>query len=160
MEAELKEVDKKVEDIIDKYNYEKGYLVNILQDVQSVYNYLPKEAMRSVSKILGVPVSRVYAVATFYKAFSLKPRGKYQLSLCMGTACHVRGSPRIGDVIKRKLGIEEGETTDDLKFTYETVNCLGACALGPILVVNGEYHGHMTISKVEKLLKKLDKEES
>ena len=106
---------------------------------------------------MSVPISRVYEVVTFYKAFSLKPKGRYQLSLCMGTACHVRGAELIAGNISDILGIREGDTTADLEFSFETVGCLGACALGPVLVVNGEYHGHMNIAKSTKILKKLGK---
>lgn len=147
-----------VKTIIDKYNADKGFLVPVLQDVQKELNYLPREALDHVSSMLDVPLSQIYEVATFYKAFSLEPRGDYQLALCKGTACHVRGVPLIVDQIERTLEIKDGETTPDLKYTFETVNCVGACALGPVLVVNGEYHGKMTISKTDKLLKKLGKE--
>lgn len=150
-------MEAKIKDIIQKYGSDKGFLVPILQDVQKQLNYLPKEALEEVSKVLCVPISRIYEVSTFYKAFSLTPRGRHQLSLCLGTACHVRGAPLIVGHIERALGIKAGETSSDLEFTFETVNCLGACALGPILVVNGEYHGEMSISKVNKILKKLGK---
>ena len=150
MEADVKE-------IIQRYNQDKSFLVPILQDVQKRFNYLPREALNSVSTLLGIPLSQIYHVATFYKAFSLLPRGKHQFQLCLGTACHVRNAPLLGDHIERTLGIKAGETTADLEFTFETVNCLGACALGPILVVDEEYHGQMTISKANKILKKLGK---
>ncbi len=150
MEAEVKE-------IIQRYKQDKGFLVPILQDVQKRFNYLTREALNNVSTLLGVPISQIYHVATFYRAFSLVPRGKHQLLLCLGTACHVRNAPLIGEHLERTLGIKAGETTSDLEFTFETVNCLGACALGPILVVDEEYHGQMTISKANKILKKLGK---
>jgi NADH-quinone oxidoreductase subunit E len=150
MEADVKE-------IIQRYGQDKSFLVPILQDVQKRFNYLPKEALNNVSTLLGVPLSQVYHVTTFYKTFSLLPRGKHQFNLCLGTACHVRNAPLIGEHIERTLGIKAGETTSDLEFTFETVNCLGACALGPILVVDAEYHGQMTISKANKILKKLGK---
>ncbi|MCP4112869.1 MAG: NAD(P)H-dependent oxidoreductase subunit E [Desulfobacteraceae bacterium] len=146
-----------VKNIVLKYNSDKGFLVPILQDVQKEFNYLPREALNAVSDELDVPISRIYEVATFYKAFSLTPRGRHCLSLCLGTACHVRGAPLIGNHIERALNIEAGQTTDDLEFTYETVNCLGACALGPILVADEEYHGQVTMSKTNKILKKLGK---
>ena len=148
-------MEEKIKAIIQKYGSDKGFLVPILQDVQNEFNYLPREALDKVSSNLSVPISRIYEVATFYKAFSLTRRGKNQLSLCLGTACHVRGAPLISEHIERTLNIKPGETTSDLEFTFETVNCLGACALGPILVVNGEYHGEMSISKASKILKKL-----
>ena len=135
----------KVTEIVQKYNSDKGFLVPILQDVQKEYNYLPREALNALSTVLSLPISRIYEVATFYKAFSLTPRGRHQLSLCLGTACHVRGATLLQDNIERTLDIKAGETSDDLEFTFETVNCLGACALGPILVVDEEYKGHMTL---------------
>lgn len=150
-------METKINAIIQKYDTDKGFLVPILQDVQREFNYLPQEALNAVSIALSVPISRIFEVSTFYKAFSLTPRGKYQMSLCLGTACHVRGAPLIGNHIERTLGIAAGETTTDLEFTYETVNCLGACATGPVLVVNEDYHGHVSIAKVNKLLKKLGK---
>jgi len=147
----------KVTQIVQKYGSDKGFLVPILQDVQKEYNYLPREALAAVSTTLGVPMSRIYEVATFYKAFSLTPRGRHQLSLCVGTACHVRGAPLLQDHIERVLNIKSGQTTDDLEFTFETVNCLGACALGPILVADEEYEGQVTMSKTNKIFKKLGK---
>jgi len=148
---------QKVTQIIQKYNSDKGFLVPILQDVQKEFNYLPREALSAVGTVLNLPMSRIYEVATFYKAFHLRPRGRHQLSLCLGTACHVRGAPLIQDNIERALDIKAGETSDDLEFTFETVNCLGACALGPILVVDEEYQGQVTLSKTNKMLKKLGK---
>jgi NADH-quinone oxidoreductase subunit E len=148
---------EKVAEIIQKYNSNKGFLVPILQDVQKEFNYLPREALNAVSTILDLPPSRIYELATFYKAFSLNPRGRHQLSLCMGTACHVRGASLLQESIERGLNIKAGETSDDLEFTFETVNCLGACALGPILVVDEEYQGQVTLSKTNKILKTLGK---
>ena len=150
-------MEKDVKEIIKRYGGDKSFLVPILQDVQKKLNYLPREAIQSVSTLLEVPLSQICHVATFYKAFSLLPRGKHQFQLCLGTACHVRNAPLLGEHIERTLGIKSGETTADLEFTFETVNCLGACALGPILVVDEEYHGQMTISKANKILKKLGK---
>ena len=150
-------MEEKVKEIVLRYSGDKSYLVPILQDVQKEFNYLPKEALFSVSAHLSVPISRVYEVVTFYKAFSLKPKGRNQLSLCMGTACHVRGAELIARNVEDILGIKEGDTTADLEYSFETVGCLGACALGPVLVVNGEYHGHMNIAKSTKILKKLGK---
>jgi NADH-quinone oxidoreductase subunit E len=150
-------MEEKVKEIVLRYSGDKSYLVPILQDVQKEFNYLPKDALFSVSAHLSVPISRVYEVVTFYKAFSLKPKGRIQLSLCMGTACHVRGAELIARNVESILGIKEGDTTADLEYSFETVGCLGACALGPVLVVNGEYHGHMNIAKSTKILKKLGK---
>jgi len=147
---------KEVESILDKYQGDGGLLVSILQDIQTEYNYLPKEALVQVSKGLDVPLSRVYSVATFFKSFSLKPRGRHLISVCLGTACHVRGAVRVSEKIERELGISGGETTEDLKYTLETVNCVGACALGPIVIIDGEYSGQMKTDMVEPLLENYD----
>jgi NADH-quinone oxidoreductase subunit E len=150
------EESKKVKDTITKtlsrYKNDKGMLVSILQDVQKELYYLPEEALKEVSYGLEVPVSRVYSVATFFKAFALKPRGRHVINVCLGTACHVRGAIKVLDSIERKLGIKPGGTTGDFKYTLETVNCLGACALGPIVVIDGKYHGEMSTGKVDALL--------
>ncbi|HAG10893.1 MAG TPA: NAD(P)H-dependent oxidoreductase subunit E [Desulfotomaculum sp.] len=150
---------KKLKEIVKKYGSNRSFLVPILQDIQREYEYLPREALNLLSQIIDVPISHIYNVATFYKSFSLSPRGRHQLSLCMGTACHVRRAPQIRDHLVRTLGINPGETTPDLEYTFKTVNCLGACALGPIMVVDGEYHGQLTIMKVNKILKELGKKE-
>jgi len=141
----------KVDAIIEKYKRDKGFLVSILQDIQAEYNYLPREALYDVSDNLAIPISQVYGVATFYRAFSLTPRGRYLIQVCLGTACHVRGAPKVLEAIERKLKIRAGETTADKEYTLTTVNCLGACALGPVVVINQEYHGQMNQSKVDKL---------
>jgi NADH-quinone oxidoreductase subunit E len=127
-------------------------LVSILQDVQAEYSYLPEEVLVEVSQALGAPLSQVYSVATFFKAFSLEPRGRYLINVCLGTACHVRGAVKVLEAIERELNIKAGRTTKDLKFTLETVNCVGACALGPIVIVDGEYHGQMKTNRVKALL--------
>ncbi len=145
----------KVDTICRKYSDKPEQLIGILQDVQKEYNYLPREAIERVSKDLDVPLSRIYAVATFFRAFSLNPRGKNHVCVCMGTACHVRGAPNVLSEMERDLGIKAGETDKDLNFTLETVNCVGACALGPVAVVNGEYHGKLTTQKVGELTKKM-----
>ena len=145
---------KKVEQIIKKRQKGPGALVSILQDIQEIYNYLPQESLELVAAKMGIPLIDVCGTATFYKAFSLTPRGKHLITVCMGTACHVRGSPWIVDELERRLDICAGETTEDGLFTLETVNCLGACALGPIIVVDKKYFGQMTIKKVVEILKK------
>ena len=152
------EVDfKKVDAIVDSYGCNRDSLISILQDAQSVYHYLPEDVIRRVASRLRLPIIQVYGVATFFKAFSLKPRGEHLVHVCLGTACHVRGAPAVLDEVKRKLGVETGETSKDMKFTLETVNCLGACALGPIMVVDGNYQGQMRPGKVKDALKQYKK---
>jgi len=135
-------------------NGKNGSLINVLEEIQAEYRYLPQEALVLVSDRMGVPLSQVYSVATFYHAFSLKPSGEHSICVCTGTACHVRGAVQVLNRLESKLGIEAGETTRDRMFTLETGNCLGACALGPVVVVDGEYEGNMNTKKVDKLLKK------
>lgn len=146
---------EKTKQIIEKYRGKNSPLMYTLQDIQKEFNFLPREALYMVSELLEIPISRVFAVASFFRAFSLKPRGKYVCSVCLGTACHVRGAQRILDKLEQELGVHAGETTADMNFTIATVNCLGACALGPILTVNTEYHGDMTATKVSRVVKQL-----
>ena len=150
MEAE----ELKVKSYITKYNNEKKALISILQDIQEEYNYLPQEALRIVSKALGIPLIDIIGVATFYRAFSLEPRGKHLITVCLGTACHVRGGPKILEEFERKLNIEAGETSKDGQYSLETVACLGCCAIGPVVVVDGNYYAQTTIRKVGSILKK------
>ena len=144
---------KKIERIIKRHKEEKGALVPLLQEVMAEYGYLPEKVLKKIAQELNIPFSRVYGLATFYKSFSLTPRGKHLISVCLGTACHVRGAPRIVEKLERDLKIKAGETTKNLKFTLKTVNCLGACALGPLVVIDGKYHGRMTSTKMDKVLK-------
>jgi NADH:ubiquinone oxidoreductase subunit E len=148
---------EKVKAIVDRYGGKHDSVIAILQDVQLEYHYLPEHALRAVAGQLGLPLIQICGVATFFKAFSLKPRGEHTVTVCLGTACHVRGAPAVLDEVKRQLGIEPDDTTDDMRFTLETVNCLGACALGPILVVDDEYQGQMSSRKVKKILNKYKK---
>jgi NADH:ubiquinone oxidoreductase subunit E len=141
-----------LEKILKNRRSQPQQLVEALQDVQEAFGYVPQEAMTTVSRELGVPLIEVSRVAHFYKAFSLKPRGKHVVTVCMGTACHVRGARRMLDQVKGELGIEPGDTTEDRMFTLERVNCLGACALGPVVVLDGEYHPKMTPNKLRELL--------
>ncbi len=134
-----KEIEK-VEQILERHGKDTESLIPIMQSINEEYHYLPKNVLTYVSQEVQVPLSQAYQVATFYTAFSLKPRGKHTIKVCMGTACHVRGSPRILDEIKRHLNIESGETTEDGLFTLETVNCLGACAIGPVVVIDEKYY--------------------
>ncbi len=140
--------------VLDTFRGEEEELIPILQDIQERFGYLPKEAMFDVSKFLGVPESRVYAVASFYAQFRFKPMGKNTVSVCRGTACHVKGAPRILDEFKRELGIDENETTEDQKYTLETVACLGCCALAPCATINDEVAANLTPKKVKSLFKK------
>ncbi|KPJ72577.1 hypothetical protein AMJ52_05890 [candidate division TA06 bacterium DG_78] len=151
---------KTVSKIIDKYPTSKSSVLSVLQDIQEKYNWLPPDALRMISIKLGVPLIDIYSVATFYRAFSLTPRGKHLCTVCLGTACHVRGAPIVLDRIQEALGINPGCTTKDNQFTLETVNCLGACALAPIVVVDGQYHGQTTVQKVNPILKKYQKKKT
>lgn len=143
---------EEVKEILRKYPKDRTNLVMILQDIQGVIGYLPKEGLELVSQSLKVPKSQVYAVAKFYRVLSLKPVGKNLSRVCMGTACHVRGAPLILDEMLRKLDIDEGETTPDGEFTVQTVGCVGACAIGPVVEINEKHYGHMDVAKVSKLL--------
>lgn len=150
MEMELAQVDT----IIGKYGADQRALISLLLDIQDKFYYLPQEALERVAEKVGVPPVQVYQVARFYKAFSLKPRGKHLLTVCLGTACHVRGGDRLVDQIGRLLKVVPGETTEDNLFTLRAVNCLGCCALGPVMVVDGTYYGKMGVTKIEKVLEK------
>jgi len=143
----------KIDKIINKYQGDAGSLVQVLLEIQSENRWVPKEALDKVSKKLKVPLNRIQHIVTFYKAFSLVPKGRHEVHVCTGTACHVRGAPRLLDSVQDLIGIRPGETDLDLKFSLETVNCLGCCALGPVMVVDGEYHGKMAPAKSEEVLK-------
>ena len=146
---EIKDVSKVVDNLISR---DGKLLISVLEDVQDHYRYLPEEVLREVSKRLNIPLRDVYGVATFYSAFSLKPKGKHIITVCLGTACHVRGGTRIVDTLSNELGIQPGETTADGNFSLETVNCLGCCAIGPIILLDGVYYGEITPQKAIKLL--------
>jgi NADH-quinone oxidoreductase subunit E len=133
-------------------------LLAVLEEVQSRYRYLPRDVLILVSERLDIPLSQVYSVATFYNAFSLKPQGRHKFQVCTGTACHVRGALQVLDRLETQLGIKAGETSPDLEYTLETVNCLGACALGPVVVADGAYARQMSASKVDRLLKQVKRE--
>ncbi len=143
-----------IREILEKHGYQRASLIGILQDIQSRMNYLPRKALQQVSKCLDIPLSDIYEVATFYKAFHLEPRGRHTIQVCLGTACHVRGSRRILSYLESLLEVKAGETTKDLSFSLETVNCLGACALGPLLVIDRKYYGKMSTDRIEEILKK------
>lgn len=142
-----------IDNIIDRHDCEASSLIQILLEIQSENHWLPKEALERVSEKLKVPLSQIQHITTFYKSFSLVPRGRHEVHVCMGTACHVRGAQRVLDAVQDRTGIKAGETDVDLKFSLETVNCLGCCALGPVMVVNGEYHGNISPAQIEETLK-------
>jgi NADH-quinone oxidoreductase subunit E len=146
-------------EIINQEAQGDGSLITVLEEIQARFRYLPSEALILASESLNIPLSQTYAVATFYGAFSLKPKGKHCLQVCMGTACIVRGSSQLLDRLETTLGIAAGETSRNQMYTLETVNCLGACALGPIVVTDGEYSGQMTLQKVDRLVKNIAKRE-
>ena len=146
-----------VDSILNKWSNKGSSLISIMLDIQSEYNYLPKDALIRVSEILNIPLINVYSVATFYKSFSLKPRGKHLITVCLGTACHVRGAPDVLNEIENKLNIKVGETTPDNNFTLETVRCLGTCAIGPVITIDGEYYGQMNLKKLQSVLKRYEK---
>ena len=141
-------------EIVERHGYQKASLIGILQDIQGEMNYLPRKALVQVGKSLDIPLTDIYEVATFYKAFSLEPRGKHTIQVCLGTACHVRGGSRVLDYLENRLEVKPGETTGDLSFTLESVNCLGACALGPMMVIDKKYYGKINTKRIESILKK------
>jgi len=151
--SQLQKTDK----IIKKHKSTMSGLIGMLQDVQNEYSYLPKEVLIDIAEKLKAPLSQVYSLATFYKAFSLKKRGKHLVALCMGTACHVRRADGILDELEKKLGIKAGETTKDSRFSLETVNCLGCCAIGPVMMIGDKYYGELTAKKVAVILEKYKK---
>jgi NADH:ubiquinone oxidoreductase subunit E len=146
---------KKVDTFLKNRNKFSSELIEVLQDIQETHNYLPQELLKDVAQELKIPLIEVFRVANFYKAFTLKPRGKHLLSVCMGTACHVRGAPKLADEVLGQLNVKPGDTTEDGEFTVETVNCLGACALGPVVVLDGEYYDHMTPGKLRILIQQV-----
>ncbi len=144
----IEQIDK----IIDKYTNEKGVLIQLLLDIQHEFHWIPKEAVTEINKRLKIPVSEIYRVASFYTALSLTPRGEHLVRVCTGTACYVRGGSTILDSVELNLGIKNKETSADGKFTLETVNCLGCCALGPVIEIDGKYYGAPTPAKAKELL--------
>ena len=140
--------------VVEKHSKDRGALIAILQDIQSKYGYLPPEALNIVASETGHALVDIYGIATFYRSFRLKPKGKHLVAVCLGTACHVRGGPMIAEEFQRQLQTRAGGTTSDKEFTLETANCLGACALGPIVVIDGHYFSNVDTSKVQKLITK------
>ena len=144
---------KRIDEIVDKHEGEASSLIQILLDIQGENNWLPQEALERVSERLGVSLSRIKHIATFYKAFSLVPKGRHQIHICMGTACHVRGAPRVLSTVQDLTGIRPGETDLELKFSLQTVNCLGCCALGPVVEIDGKTHGNVSAANTADVLK-------
>jgi len=143
---------EKVEEIIDRYNGEERALISILQDIQTEYNYLPKEALLKIRDKIGIPLTRIYGVATFYNAFTLKPRGRHLILVCMGTACHVKGADKILERLEQKLGVKTGEVTRDLRFSLESVRCLGCCSLAPVVKVDKDTYGRVRQDELMEIL--------
>jgi NADH-quinone oxidoreductase subunit E len=143
----------RIDQIIDEHQGEASSLIQVLLEIQSEHHWLPKEALKRVSGKLQVPLTRIQHIATFYKAFSLVPKGRHEIHVCMGTACHVRGAPRVLDTVKDLTGIEPGETDLDMEFSLDTVNCLGCCALGPVMVIDGKTHGRMAPAETADVLR-------
>lgn len=144
---------ERIDQIINKYQAEPSYLIQVLLDIQAENHWLPKDALEQVGQRLKVPMTWIQHIATFYKAFSLVPKGRNKIHVCMGTACHVRGAMRVLDTVQDLTGIKAGETDLDLKFSLQTVNCLGCCALGPVVEINGKTHGKMAPGKAADVLK-------
>jgi NADH:ubiquinone oxidoreductase subunit E len=155
---QFKKLDKKdrvlVENIVDRYEEIEGAIMPVLQAVNEKYKYLPEPILRTISKEMEIPMSAIFRIATFYNAFSLTPRGKYIISICTGTACHVKGASNILESFEDQLGIKTGGTTEDMHFTLEAVRCIGCCGLAPVLTVNEDVHGLMTKKKVPEIIEK------
>jgi NADH-quinone oxidoreductase subunit E len=160
MFSEVRMDIRSVDGIIEKYQGKKTALISMLHDIQNHYHHLPEKALRRVAIRLKMDFSDIYGVATFYKSFSLTPRGKHSLTLCLGTACHVRGGPKVLREVKKLTGIEPGQTTRDRQLSLEVVNCLGVCAIGPVMVVDGKIHGEMTVGKVRRIIEKMRPKEN
>lgn len=149
-----------VDKIIDHYQEKRTAIISILHDIQDRYSHLPQEALKQVASRLRMNLNDIYGVATFYKSFSLTPKGKHSITLCLGTACHVRGGPKILKEMIKQLNIEPGQTTADKKFSLQAVNCLGVCAIGPVMFVDGKFYGEMNSVKAKRIIEKLDKKRS
>ena len=145
---------KEIDLILENYPETKGNLISILHELQSLFNYLPEEALRYLSEKTKIPLTQLYGMATFYHFFSLTPKGRYQVNVCLGTACHVKGSPRILSEVKKKLGLDEGETSEDMNFTLGIVRCVGACSLAPVMIINKHTLGNVNQNQVQEILKK------
>jgi NADH-quinone oxidoreductase subunit E len=148
--------NERIDRIIDTHHCEPSSLIQVLLEIQAENHWLPKEALERVAEQLQVPMTRIQHIATFYKAFSLVPKGRHEIHICLGTACHVRGAPRVLDSAQEFTGIKPGETDLDLKFSLQTVNCLGCCALGPVMEIDGKTYGKMAPAEMANVLKKYE----
>jgi NADH-quinone oxidoreductase subunit E len=148
----------KIDGILDRWHRDPNFLIEILQDVQDEWRHLPAELMRYLADHLAVPLPRVHHAATFYKAFSLEPRGRFEVQVCMGTACHVKGAGRVLDALGRELEIDPGQTTDDKEFTLEAVRCVGCCGLAPVVAVGEDIHGDVSPARAAKVLRPYQRE--
>ena len=142
----------KLEALMQKYQNSPEMLISVLQQAQNIHGYLPESVLLRIAESLDVPMAKIYGVVTFYSQFHLKPRGRNIIRVCQGTACHVRGVSRIADKIKKELNIDVGETTEDLRFTFESVSCIGACGLAPVIMINSETHGRLTVDRIPLIL--------
>ena len=152
-----KEKEQKLYEVIEKYKNTEGALIPVLHEAQEIYGYLPLEVQKKISEELGVPLAEIYGVVTFYTQFSLNPKGKYKIGVCLGTACYVKGSGAILDKLKEKLGIDVGECTEDGKFSLEATRCIGACGLAPVMTINDDVYGRLVPDDVEGILEKYQK---
>ena len=151
--------DPKMQEILNTYVQDKSNLIQILNEVQEYYGYVPEKAMLAISDYLSIPMAEIYGVVTFYARFTLKPKGKYHIAVCLGTACFVKGSEQVLDRAKERLGIDVGETTKDGKFSIEATRCVGACGLAPVFTVNDEVYGKSTVKMMDEVIDKLNSEE-
>lgn len=147
-----------IEEILERYPAKPEYLIFLLQDIQAGYGYISSESMQIISDHTGVPVTQAYSVATFYQSFRLEPRGEHEIKVCLGTACHLKGGHRIVEELERQLGINAGETTEDMMYTLNTVNCLGACAMAPVMVIDDEVESKITAGRIKKILKTIERQ--
>lgn len=158
-EHQKKIITEKMNPILEKYTNNKNELIQILNEVQETFGYIPKEAMLQISEKLDIAMAEVYGVVTFYSRFTLKPKGKYALSICLGTACFVKGAEKLLDRAKQRLSIDEGQTTADGKFSIDTTRCVGACGLAPVFTINDEVYGRASVKKIDEVLDEYLKKE-
>jgi NADH-quinone oxidoreductase subunit E len=151
------EHEEKIQEIAERFTSGAISLIGVLQETSKIFGYLPEDVLTALAERMEVPISRMYSLATFYSSFRLEPIGREHICVCVGTACHVRGAPQVVGVLERELKLEAGQTSEDLSYTLETVNCLGACALGPLVTINGDYHGKQDQSSILKLIRQSKK---